>query len=56
VSSLRLIGSQSLECPKVRQVRTPDGKTFSSMNALKFGVHAQPAVIRGENSADTPQE
>ncbi|MGD0870915.1 MAG: hypothetical protein ABSB88_15270 [Bryobacteraceae bacterium] len=52
MSSLRQVEANRLNSQKSTGPRSPEGKTASSMNALKSGIDAQSNIIRGENAAD----
>ena len=51
MSSLRQVEANRLNSQKSTGPRSAEGKTASSMNALKSGIDAQSNIIRGENAA-----
>src|SRR5260221_2302306 len=50
--SLQPIEANRRNAEKSTGPRSAEGKTASSLNALKTGIYAQTEVIRGENAAD----
>ncbi|HUI58206.1 MAG TPA: hypothetical protein VLY04_24695 [Bryobacteraceae bacterium] len=52
MSSLKQIEANRLNAQKSTGPRSVEGKAAVRMNALKSGIDAQSAIIRGENPAD----
>src|SRR5436190_24226123 len=50
--SLQQIEANRRNAEKSTGPRSAEGKTASSLNALKTGIYAKTEVIRGENAAD----
>src|SRR5579862_5081539 len=52
MSTLKQIQANRLNAQKSTGPRSAEGKTASSMNALKSGIDAQSQIIRGEKIGD----